>query len=440
MRLSCLFSACCGSLCRGSPRCGSPAAVALLPPYRQRGAAWWWWLLILAVLAAGGYWYWLGSKAEQAQQAEAQRETAAVQRGDIEETVLATGQVQAFTEVSAGAQASGQISELLVQVGDAVEKGQVIARIDPSTQRNELRDVQAQQKSHQASVGSQQVSLQQAQRDLERQQMMYAEGATSLQALEQAQVQVQTAAAALQQAKVQLEQSRLKVKKARLNMGYTTVLSPISGTVVSLAVDEGQTLNAVQSSPVIATIAQLEKMKVKLEISEADVSKVQPGQAAYFTVLGNTQRRHPATVQSIDPAPTAVSNNANARVASGTPVYYYGTLVVPNADGVLRMYMTANAVITVAAAKDVLVLPARALRDVDTAQQTATVQLLSGQAEQEHNGTTAAGVALTTQTVTTGLNNGVQVEIRSGLKAGDLVVLPMPPAAADEKQEGGLFG
>lgn len=411
--------------------------------HRQRGAAWWWLLSAIVVLVAGGYWYWSSSKAEQAQQAANQRETIAVARGDITVTVLATGQVQAFNEVSVGAQASGQISELLVQVGDVVKKGQVIARIDPSTQRNELRDVQAQQKSNQASVRSQQVSLKQAQRNLARQQMMYAEGATSQQALEQAQAQVDTAGAALQQTRVQSEQSRLKVKKAQLNMRHTSVLSPMAGTVVSLAVSEGQTLNAVQSSPTIAGIAQLDKMKVKVEISEADVSKVQQGQAAYFTVLGDTQRRHQAVVQSIDPAPTVVSNNANARVASGSPVYYYGTLVVPNEDNALRMYMTANAVITVAEAKDALVLPVRALRDVDVARKTAAVAVLSlagapdVSAEQAEAAT--GNDAVTTKTVTTGLSDAAQVEIVDGLNEGDVVILPAPPAA-EEEESGGMFG
>lgn len=363
------------------------------------------WVIPLLLVVIAGYYYY---QSKQNNKNQLQYVTAQVKRGDIAINVLATGQIQAYSQVNVGAQATGQISKLYVALGDEVEKGEVIAEINPDTQNNELSKAQAQLKNNQASLKIQQTNLDQAQRNLARQQMMFDEGAASKQSLENAQTQVATSKANLSQAKLQIEQSKLTLKKAQLDRSYTTVKAPSSGTVIFLPVKAGQTINAVQSSPTIATIAKLDNMKVKLEISEADVSKVKAGMPTHFSIIGDT-RRYDGKLISIDPAPTNISNNGGNRIASGTPIYYYGTLDVPNPDGSLRMYMTANAVIEVEQAKNVLSIPVSALQgdsvkvlkeDMDTNQDNVHVKKIK-----------------------TGLNDGINVQVLSGLKENDTVII-----------------
>lgn len=363
------------------------------------------WVIPLLLVVIAAYYYY---QSKQNNKNQLQYVTAQVKRGDIAINVLATGQIQAYSQVNVGAQATGQISKLYVALGDEVEKGEVIAEINPDTQNNELSKAQAQLKNNQASLKIQQTNLDQAQRNLARQQMMFDEGAASKQSLENAQTQVATSKANLSQAKLQIEQSKLTLKKAQLDRSYTTVKAPSSGTVIFLPVKAGQTINAVQSSPTIATIAKLDNMKVKLEISEADVSKVKAGMPTHFSIIGDT-RRYDGKLISIDPAPTNISNNGGNRIASGTPIYYYGTLDVPNPDGSLRMYMTANAVIEVEQAKNVLSIPVSALQgdsvkvlkeDMDTNQDNVHVKKIK-----------------------TGLNDGINVQVLSGLKENDTVII-----------------
>lgn len=381
------------------------------------------WLIPLLLLI-GGYYY---LQSQQQQKNQPQYVTTKVTRGDIAINVLATGQVQPFSQVNIGAQASGQISKLYVALGDTVKKGQIIAELNPDTQDNELNKAQAQLQNNQASLAVQKANLSQALKNLKRQQMMFAEGATSKQALENAQTQVATSQANLTQAKLQIEQSRIALNKAKLDRSYTTVKSPSSGTVIALPVQEGQTINAVQTTPTIATIAQLNKMKVKLEISEADVSKVKAGMPAHFTIIGDT-RRYDSTLKNVDPAPTSISNNRNSEISSGTPIYYYGTLEIPNTDGSLRMYMTANAVIAVQQAKDVLMIPTSALSTPANEKNEASVTVL--------NTADAAGTQTTsTKTITVGLNDGINVQVLSGLSENDTVVISQ---ADPNKQPDGM--
>lgn len=347
--------------------------------------------------------------------------TAPVKRADIAINVLATGQVQAFSQVNVGAQASGQISALNVALGDEVTAGQVIAEINPDTQENELSKAQAQLKNNQAQLSVQQASLAQARKNLARQKMMYAEGATSKQALENAQTQVQTSQAQLSQAKLQIEQSNIALKKARLDRSYTSVKAPSAGTVIALPVREGQTINAVQVSPTIATLAQLDKMTVKLEISEADVSKVKAGMPTHFTIMGGNHK-YESVLKNIDPAPISISNNGSSRIASGTPIYYYGTLEVPNEDGALRMYMTANAVIAVKQVKDVLSIPVSALKGASESAQSADEKQPPTPTMETVNVLNAQG-QMDVRTITVGLNNGIDVEVLSGLEVGENVVI-----------------
>ena len=332
--------------------------------------------------------------------------TQKVAYGDISETVSASGKLHAFKEVEIGAQVSGEISELKVKIGDTVKKGDLIAQIDPRLASNQLKTARATLDSNKAGLLSKQASLTQAKQQYNRQKAMFAEGATSKEALETAEANYKTAQAAVEQAKMQIKQAEVSIETAELNMGYTKLVAPMDGTVIAVPAEEGQTLNAGMNTPTVIKLAQLDKMKIKAEIAEADVSRVRPEMKAYFTLLGaDNGKRYEAVLKSIDPAPREISNNGN--VSDSTAIYYYGMLEVPNDDGVLRTYMTANVHFIINEKQHVLKVPSTAIRGRSD-KKTVEV-LVNGKPEKRE--------------VTIGIKDDVDTEIVSGLNEGDEIIV-----------------
>ena len=332
--------------------------------------------------------------------------TAPVTRTDIEQTVLATGTVKAFKQVDVGAQVSGQIQTIKVQLGQTVRKGDVLAIIDARTQKNTLQTAQAQLASNQAS-------LEKAQADFTRQQTMFNAGAASKENFD-------AAKASLAAARASVNQSKISVDNAKLTLGYTQVLAPIDGVVVSLAVEEGQTVNANQSTPTLLTIAQLDKVTIRAEISEGDVTKVNIGMPAYFTILGESEHRYETTLRAIDPGPTTLTDNSTSTStssSSASAIYYYGMLDVPNPDGKLRIAMTTQVSIVANSAKNALTIPSTALGKKDKDGKYLVKTLTKDNKTEEH-------------WVEVGLNNNVNAEIKSGLNEGDQVVVSQSSTAS----------
>lgn len=342
------------------------------------------------------------------EQENAERIGTKVVYGNIAETVLATGKLEAFKKVEVGAQVSGQIEKMYVSIGDTVQNGQILAEIDPRTWHNQLDTAQARLSGDLAQLNSKKAQLTQAKQELARQKALYEVGAVAEKTLQAAQTAYQNANDDLTQIKEQIKQSQINVDTAKLNLGYTKLIAPIDGTVIAAPAEAGQTLNANQNTPNVVTIAQLDKMTVKAEISEADVVRVKPNMPAYFTLLGNQEKKYQATLRRIDPAPQAVSDNGS--ISANSAIYYYGLFDVPNPDGVLRIGMTANVVISVQEAKQVLVIPLNMLPQ-PVNQKTQTVNVL------QENGDIQA------RQVTLGINDGVLVEVKEGLKEGEEVVL-----------------
>lgn len=342
------------------------------------------------------------------EQENAERIGTKVVYGNIAETVLATGKLEAFKKVEVGAQVSGQIEKMYVSIGDTVQNGQILAEIDPRTWHNQLDTAQARLSGDLAQLNSKKAQLTQAKQELARQKALYEVGAVAEKTLQAAQTAYQNANDDLTQIKEQIKQSQINVDTAKLNLGYTKLIAPIDGTVIAAPAEAGQTLNANQNTPNVVIIAQLDKMTVKAEISEADVVRVKPNMPAYFTLLGNQEKKYQATLRRIDPAPQAVSDNGS--ISANSAIYYYGLFDVPNPDGVLRIGMTANVVISVQEAKQVLVIPLNMLPQ-PVNQKTQTVNVL------QENGDIQA------RQVTLGINDGVLVEVKEGLKEGEEVVL-----------------
>lgn len=398
-------------------------------------------------------WYFLKPKEQPPQYI-----TSEVSRGDIEDSVLATGVLEATKMVSVGAQVSGQVKKMYVQLGDQVKQGQLIARIDSIRQENDLKTAEASIKNQQAQLAVKQANLAKVQAEYQRQQAMYAQDATSRAELESALASYKTAQADILAINAQIEQSRLTLATAKEDLGYTQIVAPMDGTIVAIVTEEGQTVNANQSAPTIVKLAKLDTMTIKAEISEADVMKVEEGQTVYFTTLGNSDKKHYAKLRQVEPAPNSINTETNnsSTSSSSSAVYYNALFDVPNEDGKLRIDMTAQVYIVLSEAKNTLTVPAAALqssnrpqgkradRNADKAKEQKPTD--TDQAKTEHpkrlelsaeekslieQGKASMSMVRVVQAdgtakpqpVLVGLNNRVTAQVIKGLKQGDKVVI-----------------
>lgn len=402
-------------------------------------------LLAIAVTA----WYFF-----KPQQQQPQYITSEVARGDIEDSVLATGVLEATKMVSVGAQVSGQVKKMYVKLGDPVKQGQLIAQIDSIRQENDLKTAEASIKNQQAQLAVKQANLAKVQSEYQRQQAMYAQDATSRTELESALASYKTAQAEILAINAQIEQSRLTLATAKEDLGYTQIIAPMDGTIVAIVTEEGQTVNANQSAPTIVKLAKLDTMTIKAEISEADVMKVEQGQIVYFTTLGNSDKKHYAKLRQVEPAPDSINTEtSNTSSSSSTAIYYNALFDVPNEDGKLRIDMTAQVYIILNEAKNVLTIPAAAIQSSNRSQakrsDTAKEQTAKSSTDQtqtdrskrlelsaEEKSLIEQGKASLSmvrvvqadgtakpQAVLVGLNNRVTAQIIKGLKQGDQVVI-----------------
>jgi membrane fusion protein, macrolide-specific efflux system len=352
--------------------------------------------------------------------------TAAVERGDIEDTVLATGTIRPIKQVSVGAQVSGQIRKLHVKLGDELKKGDPIAEIDPVAQQNALKNAEAAIRNIQAQRLARLASLDQAELTLKRQQDLAQQDATSRQSLEEARAAVATLRAEVKALDAQIEQQSVSADTAKVNLGYARIVAPMDGVVSALVAEEGRTVNAVQSAPVMIKLADVSTVTIKAQISEADVVRVKPGLPVYFTILGDTRSKYEARLRAIEPTPESEQTETTTPVTNTTAaVYYNGLFEVPNPDRRLRVAMTAQVSIVLDKADSALLIPASALGKRNKNGQYE-VKVLVGEGEKAR---------VEARQVKVGLNNRVQAQVLDGLKEGELVVVG--EAAGDGKKAGG---
>lgn len=315
-------------------------------------------IVICLALVAAVAWHFLKPKNQQPQYI-----TAEVTRGDIEDSVLATGDLEATKMVSVGAQVSGQVKKMYVKLGDQVKQGQLIAQIDSIRQNNDLKTAEASIKNQQAQLTTKQANLAKAEAEFNRQKNMYAQDATSKAEYETALAAFKTSQADIAGMNAQIEQSKLTLATSQVNLGYTKIIAPMDGTVVAIVTEEGQTVNSNQSAPTIVKLAKLDTMTIKAQISEADVMKVAEGQKVYFTTLGDSEKKRYATLRQVEPAPESINTEtSNSSSSSSTAIYYNALFDVPNEDGKLRIDMTAQVYIILAEAKNVLTVPSASLQ------------------------------------------------------------------------------
>lgn len=308
--------------------------------------------------------------------------TALPSTRDIKQQVYATGTVAGKVEVDVGAQVSGQIQKLYVERGDRVKRGDLLCEIDPEIQQNDLRRAQAEEKLIAAQIASKEAQIKMLKSEHQRQQRLLKNDATTSQSAEQAEAEYEMALADLDALKAQYDQAVISVDDATTNLGYTRIVAPMDGTVYAIPVEEGQTVNANQTTPTILKLATLDTMTVEAEISEADVVKVQPGMPCRFTIMGLPNRYFEANLRSIDPAPaSAESTSTSSSTSSSTEAIYYNALLdVDNSEGILRIDMTAEVEITIAEAKGVKAIPISAVQN-EAADGSATVYQLLAQGQ-----------------------------------------------------------
>ena len=348
--------------------------------------------------------------------------TDEVQRSNLNQIVNATGEISAAQLVDVGAQASGQIKKLYVKLGQQVKKGDLIASIDSTTQLNTLNTNKARLDTYRAQLVSAQVALRVKQRAFDRERALLAQDATSKADWENAQDSLAAAKANVAELKSQIRQTQIAINTSEADLGYTRITAPMDGTVVSIPVEEGQTVNASQNTPTIVQLADLSKMLNKMQIAEGDMGKVKAGMSLTFTTLADNAKKRQAKLDVVDPGLTTMSQGSynTSTDTTDTAIYYYARALVPNDDGALHIGMTTQNNILVKSVKGVLTVSNQAIKH----RQGKKIVMVLDNNQQVHS-----------IQVETGITDGMRTEIVKGLKEGDKVVVSSMNNAEAKKRQ-----
>ncbi|OSI11251.1 efflux RND transporter periplasmic adaptor subunit [Neisseria zoodegmatis] len=378
-------------------------------------------LAVVAVLALLAWSYW---KPEE----KINYLTQPVAKMDIDQTVSATGEISAAQLVTVGSQASGQIKKLYVKIGQQVKKGELIAEIDATSQINTLNINKAKLETFRAQLVSAEIKQKTARKKYKREQALWAENATSKAELEDAEDALSAAGASVAELKSQIKQTQIAINTAEADLGYTRIVATMDGTVVSIPVEEGQTVNANQSTPTIVQLADLSKMLNKMQIAEGDAGKVKAGQNLTFTILSQPENVRDAVIDTVDPGLTKMSQGSytTSTDTTDTAIYYYARALVPNEDGSLHIGMTTENTIVINRAQQVLAVPNLAVKIKEGKK---VVRVLGDKDQVEE------------RAVKTGLSDGTNTQVTEGVKEGEKVIISESGAAdAKKNNRGGPMG
>lgn len=311
-------------------------------------------LIVIAVVGGSAWAYYTYRGTEE----EVKVSTLAVTRGDVIESVGPSGTLEAVTQVQVGTQVSGIVQDLYADFNSIVKKGQVIARIDPSTIQAQIEQSRANLVRSQADLERQRVATEDARVKLRRTESLAARKLVSEQELEAAQVAVRSAEAQLKSSQAALTQAQASLGQQEVNLQHTVIEAPIDGIVISRNVDRGQTVAASMNAPTLFIIAEdLAQMRLNANVDESDVGRIRPGQHVRFRVDAYPTEEFTGTVAQVRLQPVTVQN-----------VVTYATVIdVPNPQLKLKPGMTATVTIEVAKRENVLRIPNAALRFRPTA-------------------------------------------------------------------------
>ena len=323
-------------------------------------------LIILLILGVGGYFVY--DKFFNIKDEKVEFITKKAKKGSFSKKVDATGEIFATELIDVGAQVSGQIKKLYVKLGDQVKKGDMIASIDSSTQQNSIDNKEAQLAIYKAQLESAKVALNIAKTQFDRENALFSKNATSKQEFESAKNTFSSNSAKIKELEAQIKQTNIELSTAKINLGYTKITAPRDGTVVSVQVEEGQTVNANQTTPTIVNIADLSHVKMKMQIAEGDITKIKVGTPVEYSILSEPTKKFQTTVSSIDPGLTTLSDGSYASSSSSkssysssssssSAVYYYAQSIVDNKDGILRIGMTTQNELLIANVEGAIIVP-----------------------------------------------------------------------------------
>jgi membrane fusion protein, macrolide-specific efflux system len=365
--------------------------------------------ILAAAAVVAGSWYWYGAAAQSRQQDSAR--PIAITRGTIEEVVTSQGKLEAKQYVDVGTQVSGQLKIIHVDIGDTVAKGQLLAEIDPRVYQAQVEAGEARLNSLRAQLNQQKAETVLAEQNLQRNQNLIAVDAVSKQALQETESQAAVARAQVDSIAAQIQETESNLKGSRTNLSYTKIYAPVAGTVTTLPTKEGQTLNANQTAPTIMQVANLDVMTVRAQVAEADVNRLKEGMQAYFTTLGDSERRWQGKVRQIQPSPQIVND-----------VVLYDVLIDVNNDGRRLMTgMTTQVFFVLGKAENAVIVPAEAL--------TRRAAREDNEKGKAYRVTVAAGEKGREQRLLhVGLQTRTQAEVIAGLQEGERIILNRPAA------------
>lgn len=333
---------------------GRPSTPAKNRTLRRIGT-----IAAVCAIAIAALWWWQQRKPD----AEGGYRTVEVERGDIRVAISATGTLSAISTVTVGSQVSGQVTDVLADFNDKVEKGQVIARIDPSTYEAQIAQGTAQIASAQASLRQAQAGLRNAELDYRRKAALGGQQLVARSDVDLARAARDQAQAQVNSAQAQIRQQTASTQTTRVNLDRTVIRSPVDGVVLTRTIEPGQTVAASLQAPELFTIAEdLSKMKIELAVDESDIGQVRDGQAVSFTADAFPDRQFKGTVEQVRLSATTTNN----------VVTYPVVVTVDNSDGTLLPGLTVNAEIEVSKRADVLKVANAALRYKPADDATAT--------------------------------------------------------------------
>ncbi len=360
-------------------------------------------LIVVALLAAAGASWWFTHRPPPPPPPP----SGVVALADVTQTVQAAGVLQAKTRVDVGAQVSGQIQTLHVQLGQQVSKGELLVSLDPELARSDVAQAEASVAQAGAALDSRRVDAEAARKEVARQHRLLAGQATATTEAEKAETELAKIEADLRGQAANLARLQADLDKKKVSLSYTRITAPMDGTVVNLPVQVGQTVISVQVTPIILTLADLDTITVRTKVPEADIQAIKVGQPARFSTLSGEGKRYEGKVRVIQPVPER----------AGNAVFYNVLFDVDNRDRALFSDMTVQVDIETGSVKQVPAMPIVALgeRGKDG---RFTVQVLDAANKQ------------TPRQVKVGLQDGARVQVLDGLKVGEKVLLA-PPSAAD---------
>ena len=372
-------------------------------------------LIILLILGVGGYFAY--DKFFKVKDEKVEFITKKAKKGSFSKKVDATGEIFATELIDVGAQVSGQIKKLYVKLGDQVKKGDMIASIDSSTQQNSIDNKEAQLAIYKAQLESAKVALNIAKTQFDRENALFAKNATSKQEFESAKNTFSANSAKIKELEAQIKQTNIELSTARINLGYTKITAPRDGTVVSVQVEEGQTVNANQTTPTIVNIADLSHVKMKMQIAEGDITKIKVGTPVEYSILSEPTKKFQTTVSSIDPGLTTLSDGSygssssskssySSSSSSSSAVYYYAQSIVDNKDGILRIGMTTQNELLIANVEGAIIVPSIGIKKDENG--TFVYVLKDGKPVKT--------------AVKTGIKDNLDTQIISGINEGDEII------------------